>query len=69
MSHGLITLLQVLNHDLLFSVPCCLPLDGLLNETACNVMVDHLQSRSLPWRQCASHVKVRGALSKIYFPP
>ena len=28
-------------------------------------MVDHLQSRVMPWRQYASHVKVRGTLSKM----
>ena len=28
-------------------------------------MVDHLQSRGMPWRQYASHVKVRGTLSKL----
>ena len=28
-------------------------------------MVDHLQSRVTPWRQCASHVKVRGTLLKM----
>ena len=28
-------------------------------------MVDHLQSRVTPWRQYASHVKVRGTLSKM----
>ena len=28
-------------------------------------MVDHLQSRVTPQRQYASHVKVRGTLSKI----
>ena len=64
-SHGLITWLQVLNHDLLFSIPCCFLLDGLIKETICNVMVDHLQSRVTPWRQYASHVKVRGILSKM----
>ena len=28
-------------------------------------MVDHLQSRVTPWHQYASHVKVRGTLSKM----
>ena len=28
-------------------------------------MVDHLQSRVTPWLQYASHVKVRGTLSKM----
>ena len=28
-------------------------------------MVDHLQLRVTPWRQYASHVKVRGTLSKM----
>ena len=55
----------MLNHDLLFSVPCCLLLDGLIKETTCNVMVDHLQSRAKPWRQYASHVKDRGTSSKM----
>ena len=55
----------MLNHNLLFSVPCCLIGDGLIKETACNVMVDHLQSRVTPWRQCTSHVKVRGTSSQI----
>ena len=55
----------MLNHDLLFSVPCCFLLDGLIKEATCNVMVDHLQSRVTPWRQYTSHVKVRGTLSKI----
>ena len=49
--HGLITWLQVLNHDLLFSVPCCFLLDCLIKEATCNVMVDHLQSRVMPWPQ------------------
>ena len=31
-------------------------------------MVDHLQSRVTPWRQYASHVKVRGTLSKMDVP-
>ena len=66
--HGLITWLQVLNHDLLFSAPCCFLLDGLIKEATCNVMVDHLQSRVTPSRQYASHVKVRGTLSKIDVP-
>ena len=57
--------LQVLNHDLLFSVPYCFLMDHLINKTTCNVMVDHLQSRVMPWRQYASHVKVRGTLSKM----
>ena len=57
--------LQVLNHDLLFSVPYCLFLNSLLKETTCKVMVDHLESRGTPWRHCASHVKVRGTLSKM----
>ena len=52
-------------YDLLFSVPCCFLLDGLIKETTCNVMVDHLQSRVTPWRQYATHVKVRGTLSKM----
>ena len=55
----------MLNHDLLFSVPCCFLLDRLVKEATCNVMVDHLQSRVTPWRQYASHVKVRGTLSKM----
>ena len=55
----------MLNHDLLFSVPCCFLLDGLIKEATCNVMVDHLQSRVTSWRQYASHVKVRGTLSKM----
>ena len=63
--NGLITWLQVLNHDLLFSVPSYLLLDDLIKETTCNVMVDHLQSRVTPWRQYASHVKVRGTSSKM----
>ena len=63
--HGLITWLQVLNHDLLFSVPCCFLLDRLIKEATCNVMVDHLQSRVTPWRQYASHVKVHGTLLKM----
>ena len=36
-----------------------------VQRTTCNVMVDHLQSRDTPWRQCASHVKVRGTSSKM----
>ena len=60
-----ILVLLVLNHDLLFSVPCCFLLDRLIKEATCNVMVDHLQSRVTPWRQYASHVKVRGTLSKM----
>ena len=32
-------------------------------------MVDHLQSRVTPWRQYASHVKVRGTLSKMDVHP
>ena len=28
-------------------------------------MVDHLQSRVTPWRQFASHVKVRGTSAKM----
>ena len=52
-------------HDLLFSVPCCFLLDRLIKEATCNVMVDHLQSRVTPWRQYASHVKVRRTLSKM----
>ena len=55
----------MLNHDLLFSVPSCLRLNGLINETICNVMVDHLQSRVTPWCQYASHVKVRSTFSKM----
>ena len=55
----------MLNHDLLFSVPCCFLLDRLIKEATCNVMVDHLQSRVTPWRQYANHVKVRGTLSKM----
>ena len=55
----------MLNHDLLFSVPCCFLLDRLVKEATCNVMVDHLQSRVTPWGQYASHVKVRGTLSKM----
>ena len=55
----------MLNHDLLFSVPCCFLLDRLIKEATSNVMVDHLQSRVTPWRQYASHVKVRGTLSKM----
>ena len=55
----------MLNHNLLFSVPCCFLLDRLIKETTCNVMVDHLESRVTPWRQYASHVKVRGTLLKI----
>ena len=55
----------MLNHDLLFSVPCCFLLDSVIKEATCNVMVDHLQSRVTPWRQYASHVKVRGTLSKM----
>ena len=61
-SHGLITWLQVLNHDLLFSVPCCFLLDRLIKETTCNVM---LQSHVTPWRQYTSHVKVWGTLPKM----
>ena len=52
-------------HDLLLSVPCCLLLDSLLKETTCKVTVDHLQSRSTLWHQCANHVKVHGTLSKM----
>ena len=37
-------------------------------KTTCNVMADHLQSRVMPWRQYASHVKVRGTLSKMDVP-
>ena len=55
----------MLNHDLLSSVPCCFLLNRLIKEATCNVMVDHLQSRVTPWRQYASHVKVRGTLSKM----
>ena len=55
----------MLEHDLLFSVKCCLFFNGLIKETACNVMVDHLQSRVMPWHQCASHVKVRGISLKM----
>ena len=58
----------MLNHDLLFSVLCCFLPDRLIKEATCNVMVDHLQSRATPWRQYASHVKVRGTLSKLYVP-
>ena len=58
----------MLNHDLLFSVPCCFLLDRLIKEATCNVMVDHLQSRVMPWRQYASHLKVRGTLSKMDVP-
>ena len=54
----------MLNHDLLFSVLCCFLLDRLINKATCNVMVDHLQSLVTPWRQYASHVKVRGTLWK-----
>ena len=50
---------------LLFLVPCCFLLDGLIKETTCNIMVDHLQSRVTPWRQYTNHVKVRGTLSKM----
>ena len=67
-SHGLITWLQVLNHDPLFSVPSCLLLDDLIKETTCNVMVNHLQSHVTRWSQYASHVKVRGTSSKIDVP-
>ena len=55
----------MLNHDLLFSVPCCFLLDRLIKEATCNVMVDHLQSRVTPWRQYVSYVKVRETLSKM----
>ena len=55
----------MLNHDLLFSVRFCLLLDVLVKETTSNVMVDDLQSRGAPWRQCTSQVKVRGTLSKM----
>ena len=55
----------MLNHDILFSVPCCFLLDRLIKETTCNGMDDHLQSRVTPCRQYASHVKVRGTLSKM----
>ena len=58
----------MLNHYLLFSVPCCFLLDCLIKEATCNVMVDHLQSRVTPWRQYSSHVKVRGTLSKMDVP-
>ena len=34
-------------------------------RTIFNVMVDRLQSRVTPWRQYASHVKVRGTSSKM----
>ena len=50
---------------LLFSAPCCLLSNGLIKETTCNVMVDHLQSRVTPWHQYASHVKVRGTSLKM----
>ena len=40
-------------------------LDDLVKETTCNVMVDHLQSRGTPRRQCTNHMKVRGTLSKM----
>ena len=56
------------DHNLLFSVPYCLLLDGIIKETTCNVMVDHLQSRVMPWGQYASHVKVRGTSSKMDAP-
>ena len=55
----------MLDHDLLLSVPCCFLLDRLIKEATCNVIVDHLQSRVTPWRRYASHVKVRGTLSKM----
>ena len=55
----------MLNNDLLFSVPYCFLLGCLIKEATCNVMVDHLQSRVTPWRQYASHVKVRDTLSKM----
>ena len=55
----------MLNHDLLFSVPCYLLSGSLIKETTCNVMVDHLQSRGTPWCQCLSHVNVHGNLSKM----
>ena len=58
-------LTEVLNHDLLFSVPCCFLLDHLIKETTCNVMIDHLQSRVPPWRQYVRHVKVRGTFPKM----
>ena len=79
-SHGLITWLQVLNRALLFSVLCCLLLDGLLKKPPAStlyvclfrplrskkeVMVDHLQSRDMPWRYCLNHVKVCGTLLKL----
>ena len=65
-----------------FSVPCCLPLDGLLKETIQythvrfikplrdnkKVMVDHLQSRGTPWCHCTNHVEVLHTLSKMDVP-
>ena len=51
--------------EAIFSVPYCLLLDGLIKETTCNIMIDQLQSRGTPWRQCVRHVKVRGILSKM----
>ena len=55
----------MLNHDLLFSVPCCLFLNGLIKETTCNVIVDHLHTRVTPTHQYTSHVKVRGTSLKM----
>ena len=55
----------MLNHDLLFSVPCYFLLGRLNKETTRNVMVDHLQSHVTPWRQYTSQLKVRGTLSKM----
>ena len=40
-------------------------LSGLIKETTCNVMADHLQSRVMRWHQYASYVKVRGTLLKM----
>ena len=50
-----------------FSVPSCLRLDGLIKEATCNVIVDHLQSCVTPWRQYASHVKVRGTSESLKY--
>ena len=60
----------MLNHDLLFSVPCCFLLDRLIKEAICNVMADHLQSSVTLWRQYASHVKVHdGTLLRMDVHP
>ena len=41
------------------------PMSGFSPLFTCNVMVHHLQSRVMPWRQCASHVTIRRTSSKL----